>query len=86
MYRVGADGFDWPRRDDIDKVHVFCVFFGPVTLQVLFCSNAARHGENLHSNQIIQVVPDTQIVFWVSINYDLHDIFWRKKTETPIEY
>ena len=25
--------FDWPRRDDIDKVHATCVFYGPVWLQ-----------------------------------------------------
>ena len=25
-----TDGFDWPRRDDVDNVHMSCVFYGPV--------------------------------------------------------
>ena len=27
-----ADSFDWPRRDDVDNVHMSCVFYGPVQL------------------------------------------------------
>ena len=27
-----ADSFDWPRRDDVDNVHITCVFYGPVQL------------------------------------------------------
>ena len=27
-----ADSFDWPRRDDVDNVHISCVFYGPVHL------------------------------------------------------
>ncbi|EDO38580.1 predicted protein [Nematostella vectensis] len=32
LHRVGANRFDWPMRDDIDDVHVSCIFFGPVAL------------------------------------------------------
>ena len=33
LHRVGAKSFDWPRRDDVDDVHISCVFYGPVTLE-----------------------------------------------------
>jgi len=28
----GAKVFNWPRRDDIDRVHSSCVFYGPVVI------------------------------------------------------
>lgn len=28
----GAKVFDWPRRDDNDRVHSSCVFYGPVVI------------------------------------------------------
>ena len=27
---VGAKSFDWPSWDDVDDVHISCVFYGPV--------------------------------------------------------
>lgn len=33
LHRVGATTFDWPRRDDLDSIHMSCIFFGPVQLQ-----------------------------------------------------
>lgn len=33
LHRLGADKFDWPKRDDVDDVHVSCIFFGPVSLE-----------------------------------------------------
>ena len=33
LHRVGAKSFDWPSRDDVDDVHISCVFYGPVTLE-----------------------------------------------------
>ena len=33
LHRVGAKSFDWPSRDNVDDVHMFCVFYGPVTLE-----------------------------------------------------
>ena len=33
LHQVGAKSFDWPSRDDIDEVHISCVFYGPVTLE-----------------------------------------------------
>ena len=32
LHRVVTKSFDWPSRDDIDDVHISCVFYGPVTL------------------------------------------------------
>ena len=33
LHRVGSDRFHWPRTDDIDVVHMSCVFYGPVALE-----------------------------------------------------
>ena len=33
LYRVDADRFAWARRDDIDNVHISCVFYLPVALE-----------------------------------------------------
>ena len=33
LHWVGAKSFDWPSRDDIDEVHISCVFYGPITLE-----------------------------------------------------
>ena len=32
LYKVGATTFRWPRRDDVDQVHISNVFYGPVTV------------------------------------------------------
>ena len=32
LYKVGATTFHWPRRDDVDKVHISTVFYGSVTV------------------------------------------------------
>lgn len=32
LHRV-FDRYVWPGRDDIDRVHVSCVFFGPIALE-----------------------------------------------------
>ena len=31
LYKVGPTTFHWPRRDDVDKVHISTVFYGPVS-------------------------------------------------------
>ena len=33
LHRVGAKSFHWPSRDDVDDVHISCVYYGPVTLE-----------------------------------------------------
>ena len=33
LHRVSAKSFDWPSRDDVDDVHISCVFYSPVTLE-----------------------------------------------------
>lgn len=33
LHRVGAHSFNWPRRDDVDEVHMCCLFYGPVLIQ-----------------------------------------------------
>jgi hypothetical protein len=33
LHSVGAKKFNWPKRDDLDEVHLSCIFFGPVTLE-----------------------------------------------------
>ena len=33
LHKVGPSTFDWPERDDIDTIHISCIFFGPVNLQ-----------------------------------------------------
>jgi hypothetical protein len=33
LHSKGSKIFDWPNRDDIDKVHRSCIFYGPVTLR-----------------------------------------------------
>ena len=32
LHSIGADKLNWPKRDDVDKVHTSCIFYGPVTL------------------------------------------------------
>ncbi|KAK3703344.1 hypothetical protein QZH41_001507 [Actinostola sp. cb2023] len=32
LHSIGASTFHWPRRDDIDQVHVSNIFYGPVTV------------------------------------------------------
>ena len=32
LHLVGAETFNWPRRDDVLQVHQSCIFFGPVTV------------------------------------------------------
>jgi hypothetical protein len=32
LHRVRATTFHWPRRDDVDKVHISTVFYGLVTV------------------------------------------------------
>jgi len=32
LHNAGADKFNWPKRDDIDKVHISSIFYGPVVL------------------------------------------------------
>ena len=32
LYKVGATTFHWPKRDDVDQVHISNVFYGPVTV------------------------------------------------------
>lgn len=33
LYRTGANRFDWPARDDVEEVHISCIFFGPIKLE-----------------------------------------------------
>lgn len=33
LHRSGAFVFDWPKTDDIERVHTSCIFFGPIDLQ-----------------------------------------------------
>ena len=33
LHGIGPNKFDWPRRDDIDEVHISCIFYGPVHLE-----------------------------------------------------
>lgn len=33
LHGVGAKAFDWPSRDDLDDVHISCLFYGPVTME-----------------------------------------------------
>ncbi|CAB4041133.1 Sentrin-specific protease 2 [Paramuricea clavata] len=33
-HSVGAKQFNWPKRDDFDDVHISCIFYGPVTLEM----------------------------------------------------
>ena len=33
LHKAGLTRFDWPERDDIDRSHISCIFFGPVSLQ-----------------------------------------------------
>lgn len=32
LHKVRATTFHWPRRDDVDKVQIWTVFYGPVTV------------------------------------------------------
>lgn len=32
LHNAGAGKFGWPRRDDIDKVHMSSIFYGPISL------------------------------------------------------
>ena len=32
VHTTGARIFDWPRRDDVDKCHKSCVFYGPCSI------------------------------------------------------
>ena len=33
LHRTGASCFNWPRTDDIDEVHVSCLFYKPIHLK-----------------------------------------------------
>jgi hypothetical protein len=33
LHRVGACRFDWPKIDDVDEVHISCLFYGPIQLE-----------------------------------------------------
>ena len=32
LYKVGITTFHWPRREDVDQVHISTIFYGPVTV------------------------------------------------------
>ena len=32
LHRVGATTYHWPRRDDMDRVHLSNIFAGPITV------------------------------------------------------
>ena len=33
LHQVGIKSFDCPSQDDVNDVHISCVFYGPVTLE-----------------------------------------------------
>ena len=32
LHSISATTSDWPRTDDVDRVHCSCIFYGPVLL------------------------------------------------------
>ena len=32
LHSISATTYDWPRTDDVDRVHCSCIFYGPVLL------------------------------------------------------
>ena len=32
LHSKGSTTYDWPRTDDVDRVHCSCIFYGPVLL------------------------------------------------------
>ena len=35
LHSKSSTSYDWPRTDDVDRVHYSCIFYGPVLLEVL---------------------------------------------------
>ena len=33
LHNISSTTYDWPRRDDMDRVHCSCIFYGPVSLE-----------------------------------------------------
>ena len=50
LHSKSSTSYDWPRTDDVDRVHYSCIFYGPVLLEgnCPFTISSQREVEKVH--------------------------------------